>query len=77
VQATAHSFDPATRAGHVVTDDGELLPFDGRVFDESPLRLLRPGQRLTVTVTGTGKDARATSLALGTVGVVPDHPSRP
>jgi 2-phospho-L-lactate guanylyltransferase len=77
MQATVHRFDPATRSGVVVTDDGELLPFGGPTFDESPLRLVRPGQRLTVEVTGTGTEARVTRIALTTVGVVPSKPSRP
>jgi hypothetical protein len=77
VQATVHHFDPATRSGTVITDDGELLPFGGTAFDESPLRLLRPGQRLTVTVSGAGSQARVTTLALGSVGVVPAKPSQP
>lgn len=77
MQATVHRFDPATRSGSLVTDDGELLPFDAAAFDDSPLRLLRPGQRLTVTVSGTGTQARATRLALESVGVVPAKPSRP
>lgn len=77
MQATVHQFDPATRGGSVVTDGGELLPFEAPAFDTSPLRWLRPGQRLTVTVEGTGTQARVTSLALGSVGVVPAKPSRP
>jgi hypothetical protein len=77
MQATAHSFDPDSRAGTVVTDGGVLLPFSGEVFDASPLRLLRPGQRLTVTVAGTGGGAHVASLALESVGVVPNRPSRP
>lgn len=77
MQATAHHFDPDTRSGSVVTDDGELLHFDASAFDTSPLHQLRPGQRLTVTVAGAGKDAKVTGLALGTVGVVPAKPSRP
>jgi hypothetical protein len=77
MQATSHSFDPDSRAGSVVTDDGVLLPFSGEVFDASPLRLLRPGQRLTVTVGGTGAGAHVTSIALESVGVVAARPSRP
>jgi hypothetical protein len=77
VQATVYSFDPATGGGSVVTDDGEVLPFGGKTFDESPLRMLRPGQRLTVTVVGAGKEQHVTGLALGNVGVVPAKPSRP
>jgi 2-phospho-L-lactate guanylyltransferase len=77
VQATVHRFDPSSRSGTVVTDEGVLLPFDEEVFESSPMRLLRPGQRLTVHVAGTGRDARVTRMALGQVGVVPDKPSRP
>ena len=77
MQATVHRFDPETRSGSVVTDGGELLPFDTDAFDASPLRHLRPGQRLTVTLAGDGPDARVTRLALGSLGVVPPKPSRP
>lgn len=77
MQATVHHFDPTTRDGTVVTDDGELLPFSDKTFDESPLCMLRPGQRLTVMVSGTGREAQVTALALGSVGVVPATPSRP
>ena len=77
MQATVHRFDPDSRSGSVVTDAGVLLPFDGEVFDASPLRLLRLGQRLTVAVEGTGRAARVTALALETVGVVSSRVSRP
>jgi hypothetical protein len=77
VQATVHRFDPTTRSGSVVTDAGVVLPFTSGAFDASPLRTLRPGQRLTVTVTGTGERTTVTSLALGLVGVVPTRSSRP
>jgi hypothetical protein len=77
VQATVHRFDPTTRSGSVVTDTGVVLPFATDVFDASPLRMLRPGQRLTVTVAGSGTGAKVTGLALGLVGVVPSRTSRP
>ena len=77
MQATVHRFDPATHAGAVVTDDGVLVPFSGETFDASPLRLLRPGQRLTVTVSGSGTQLQVSGLALGTVGHAPGRPSRP
>jgi 2-phospho-L-lactate/phosphoenolpyruvate guanylyltransferase len=48
MQATVHSFDPETRTGSVLRDDGVRLPFDAQTFDDSGLRLLRLGQRLTV-----------------------------
>jgi hypothetical protein len=77
VQATVHRFDPTTRSGSVVTDDGVLLPFSTEVFDAGALRILRPGQRLTVALVGTGRQTRVSRLALGTVGRVASRPSRP
>ena len=53
VQATVSGFDPATRSGQVLTDDGVGLRFSRDVFDASGLRLLRPGQRVRVTLAGT------------------------
>jgi hypothetical protein len=53
VQATVHDFDPATGAGSVLLDDGTRLPFAGPAFASSGLRLLRPGQRLTIEVQGS------------------------
>jgi len=50
MQATVHSFDPETRTGSVLRDDGVRLAFDAHTFDDSGLRLLRSGQRLTVEV---------------------------
>jgi 2-phospho-L-lactate guanylyltransferase len=77
MQATVHRFDPRTHAGVVVTDDGVLVPFSAETFDASPLRLLRPGQRLTVTVSGSGAQQQVSAIALGTVGQPPGRPSRP
>ena len=48
MQASVHDFDPQTAAGSVLTDDGRRLPFTPEAFVHSRLRLLRPGQRLTV-----------------------------
>ena len=50
MQATVHTFDPETRTGSVLRDDGVRLSFDAHTFDDSGLRLLRAGQRLTVEV---------------------------
>jgi 2-phospho-L-lactate guanylyltransferase len=77
MQATVHTFDPATRSGAVVTDDGELLPFGGPTLDESPLRGLRVGQRLMIEVTGSGAQARVTRIGITSVGILPAKPSRP
>jgi hypothetical protein len=77
VQATVHRFDPVTHEGSVVTDAGELLPFDAQAFAGSRLRHVRLGQRLTVTVEGAGSQARVVALSLGTVGLPPRRISRP
>ena len=45
MQATVASYDEATRAGTVVTDDGETLGFAGEALAEH-IRHLRPGQRV-------------------------------
>ena len=45
VQATVRHFDPRTRTGDVLLDDGRALPFPAAAFDASGLRLLRLGQR--------------------------------
>jgi cold shock CspA family protein len=55
VQASVHSFDPATGDGSVLLDDGRRVPFDGSVFARSGLRLLRTGQRVTVELSGAGR----------------------
>lgn len=48
MQATAYTFDPSTRSGSVLLDDGTPVPFDGAAFDAGGLRLLRPGQRVRI-----------------------------
>jgi cold shock CspA family protein len=53
MQATVSGFDVATRSGRVLTDDGAELAFSSDAFDASGLRLLRPGQRVRVSVAGT------------------------
>lgn len=50
MQASVHSFDPATGGGSVLLDTGRLLPFAPEVFAASGLRLLRLGQRVSVEV---------------------------
>lgn len=50
VQATVLTFDSKDGSGSVLFDDGRALPFPGEVFLASGLRLLRPGQRLRVTL---------------------------
>lgn len=47
MQATVLTFDPATRRGSVVTDDGLRLAMPAVALAGSGLRHLRPGQRVT------------------------------
>jgi 2-phospho-L-lactate guanylyltransferase len=69
VQATVRLFDPATRSGTVVLDDGIELPFDRPSFDASGLRLLRVGQRVRIELVAGPDGRRVTSL---TVATLPD-----
>lgn len=66
MQATAYTFDPATRAGSVLLDDGTPVPFDAAAFDAGGLRLLRPGQRVRISVEGEGESRRAVFVTLQT-----------
>lgn len=64
MQATVLRFDPADSSGAVVFDDGRALPFSGEVFLASGLRLLRPGQRLRISL---GADGSIQSLTIATL----------
>jgi 2-phospho-L-lactate guanylyltransferase len=52
VQATVRSFDPTTRSGSVLLDDGTELPYDAPAFDAGAVRHLRLGQRVRIEVDG-------------------------
>lgn len=67
MQATVRTFDPATRSGSVLLDDGTELPFDQPAFDAGGLRLLRFGQRVRILVDGEGADTRVTFVTLSTL----------
>jgi hypothetical protein len=54
VQATVRSFDPGSRSGDVLLDDGTVRTFDAAAFDPSGLRLLRSGQRVRLRVNAGG-----------------------
>ncbi|MBA0051775.1 hypothetical protein E0L36_12970 [Streptomyces sp. AJS327] len=66
MQATSYTYDAETRSGSVLLDDGTPLPFDAAAFDAGGLRLLRPGQRVRIEVTGSGAEARVTLVTLQT-----------
>jgi len=66
MQATAYTYDAATRTGQVLLDDGTPVPFDAPAFDAGALRLLRPGQRVRIETEGTAETLRITLITLQT-----------
>ncbi|GAA3217509.1 hypothetical protein MTQ10_11490 [Streptomyces sp. XM83C] len=66
MQATAYTYDPDTRSGQVLLDDGTPVPFDAQAFDAGGLRLLRPGQRVRIETQGEGASRRVTLVTLQT-----------
>jgi YD repeat-containing protein len=60
MQGTVSEFDPQTRGGTLLLDDGSLVEFDGRAFDASGLRLLRLGQRVHLDHDDAGRLVRIT-----------------
>lgn len=63
MQATVSEFDPQTRSGAVLLDDGVLLPFAAEALEGTRLRFLRRGQRVRVTI----EDSMVTSLQILTL----------
>ena len=55
MQGTVSTFDPDTRSGTLLLDDGSELAFGADAFDRSGLRQLRLGQRLSIE---TGSDRK-------------------
>ena len=53
MQASVHRYDNTNGSGSVLLDDGREIPFDGAVMDASGLRLLRPGQRVSIEMSAT------------------------
>ena len=53
MQASVHKYDDSSGSGSVLLDDGLEVPFDGIVMDASGLRLVRPGQRVSIEMTGS------------------------
>ncbi|MDX2528772.1 hypothetical protein ACSCB1_13805 [Streptomyces europaeiscabiei] len=66
MQATAYTYDPVTRTGQVLLDDGTPVPFDAPAFDAGALRLLRPGQRVRIETEGGAESLRITLITLQT-----------
>jgi cold shock CspA family protein len=73
MQGTVRTYDPETRSGSVLLDDGTELPFDSEAFAAGGLRLLRFGQRVNLAM-DTGGD-RITVITLGTFPLPDPGPS--
>ncbi|MEU2657483.1 hypothetical protein ABZ615_19400 [Streptomyces sp. NPDC007325] len=68
MQATAFTYDPDTRSGSVLLDDGTPVEFGPDAFDAGGLRLLRPGQRVRIETEpgAAGAGPRITLVTLQT-----------
>jgi cold shock CspA family protein len=53
MQASVHRYQDEDGSGSVLLDDGREIPFDVSVMDASGLRLLRPGQRVSIEMSDT------------------------
>jgi 2-phospho-L-lactate/phosphoenolpyruvate guanylyltransferase len=67
VQATVATFDPATRSGSVLLDDGTELPFSAEAFAAGGLRMTRVGQRVRIRTVGSGSQLTVAYLTLVTL----------
>ncbi|MEO6713096.1 MAG: hypothetical protein ABIM89_06670 [Mycobacteriales bacterium] len=65
-QGTVKHFDPQTRAGSVLLDDGTEIDLNADAFDRSGLLTLRFGQRVRFEV-GAGTQAHLESIDLVTM----------
>ena len=61
------TFNPVTRSGTVLLDDGVELGYDTAAFDAGDVRLLRVGQRVRVEVPDDGGVRRVTYLTIATL----------
>ncbi|WP_422770911.1 cold-shock protein [Plantactinospora sp. WMMC1484] len=60
MQGTVADYDPSTRTGTLLLDDGSRVTFPASAFDASGLRLLRLGQRVRLEHDAGGTLVRIT-----------------
>ncbi len=60
MQGTVATYDPGSRSGTVLLDDGSELAYPAAAFDASGLRLLRLGQRVRIEQDPSGVVTRLT-----------------
>jgi 2-phospho-L-lactate guanylyltransferase len=73
MQATVRTYDPTTRSGTVLLDDGVEIPYDAAAFDAGRIRLLRVGQRVRIETADGTAGPEVTYL---TIATLPDRRSR-
>ncbi len=61
------TFNPVTRSGTVLLDDGVELGYDTAAFDAGDVRLLRVGQRVRVELHDDSGARRVTYLTIATL----------
>ena len=66
-QGTVATFDPETRSGSVLLDDGLQVPFGSAAFARSGLRSLRFGQRVRLEIENSGEHQTVRGLTLVTL----------
>ncbi len=67
MQATVSAFDATTRSGRVLLDDGVEVAFGADAMAGTGLRLLRPGQRVRLTIDDEGAGPVVRSLQILTL----------
>jgi cold shock CspA family protein len=67
MQATVSRYDERSHEGDVLLDDGLELPFSAQALHGTGLRLLRPGQRVRVTIAGDGAERHVGALQILTL----------
>jgi 2-phospho-L-lactate guanylyltransferase len=68
MQASVHRFEESSGAGSVLLDDGLEVEFAAEVFARSALRHVRPGQRVSIEVSGSGAASTVTRLWIVGIG---------
>lgn len=68
MQASVHRFEESSGAGSVLLDDGLEVAFDSEVFARSALRHVRPGQRVSIEVSGSAAAPTVTRLWIVGIG---------
>lgn len=67
MQATVSRYDVGSGDGAVLLDDGRELTFLAEALRGTGLRLLRPGQRVRLEVSGSGDDLQVQQLQILTL----------